>query len=62
MTYPFVCESCGEFELELKPSQIPLKQCPRCKGDKVERVFHPVKTVYKTGGFYTTDSRKGEQI
>jgi putative FmdB family regulatory protein len=39
MFYQFNCETCGEIELDLKMSDIPLKQCPECGNEKIERTF-----------------------
>jgi len=49
-TYEFKCETCGEIELELKMSQIPLKQCPKCGNEKIERVFGSVGVVWNCSG------------
>ena len=53
MLYPFNCENCGEIELELKPSQIPLKECPNCGSEKIERVFSATPSLWKTSGAYS---------
>ena len=57
MTYTFNCANCGEIELKLKPSQIPLKNCLKCDCEDIERVFAPTPTIYKCGGFYSTDNK-----
>jgi putative FmdB family regulatory protein len=53
MLYPFNCENCGEIELNLKPSQIPLKECPNCGSEKIERTFSAIPSLWKTAGAYS---------
>ena len=54
MLYPFNCENCGEIELNLKPSQIPLKECPNCGSEKIERVFKSsVPSLWRCSGAYS---------
>lgn len=53
MTYPFNCKICGEIELELKPSQIPLKECPICGCKEIERIFQPIQSLWKCSGAYS---------
>lgn len=53
MIYPFKCKKCGEFELKLKMSEIPLKKCPHCGSKKVERIFTVVDSIWKVGGAYS---------
>lgn len=55
MVYTFKCEKCGEIEVTMSYKELPLKECPHCKG-KVERVFKPVMDVWKCGGAYGKSS------
>ena len=58
MYYTFNCKNCGTLELKLKVAEIPLKKCPQCEGEEIERVFQSTPTIYKCGGFYTTENKK----
>jgi len=53
MLYPFNCENCGEIELNLKPSQIPLKECPNCGSEKIERIFTVVESIWNCRGAHS---------
>jgi len=35
--------------------------CPECQG-KTRRVIHSVPIIFKGGGFYVTDNRKGGAV
>lgn len=55
-TYEYKCKQCdNQFELwqEVGADAPP---CPEC-GAEVQKVFHPVRTIFKGSGFYITDSR-----
>jgi len=54
--YNFKCQTCGEIELNLKPSDIPLKQCPNCNNLKIERIFNPILSMWKTDGAYSKNN------
>jgi len=60
--YEYECESC-QFRFEEKQGfdDEPVATCPRCQG-KARRVFHPAPIIFKAGGFYVTDNRKGKDI
>jgi putative FmdB family regulatory protein len=60
--YEYECESC-QFRFEKKQGfyDEPLSRCPRCQG-KARRVFYPAPIIFKAGGFYVTDNRKGRDI
>ena len=45
MYYTFNCKKCGEIEFKLKPSDIQLKKCTKCKCNKIERVFQAKPTL-----------------
>jgi putative FmdB family regulatory protein len=55
-TYEYKCKKCDhQFELwQEVGAEAP--QCPEC-GAEVQKVFHPIRTIYKGSGFYITDSR-----
>lgn len=58
-TYNFKCASCGEIELVLKMSEIPLKKCPKCESEKIERDFKPIPIIWNCQGSFgkSTDKR-----
>lgn len=53
--YEFKCPNCGEVEFNLKMSEIPLKECPKCKSDKIVRVYKPIASIWKCGGAFGKD-------
>ena len=55
MRYLYSCKKCGEFEVNLMVAELPLEKCPTCEGVDIKRVYKPITTIYKTGGFYSTD-------
>ena len=58
-TYGYRCEQCGqEFDVWQRMSDEPKADCPKCGGSG-KRLFFPAGFVFKGGGFYKTDSRKG---
>jgi putative FmdB family regulatory protein len=58
-TYEYECGSCKfRFERKQRFDEEPVAICPKCQG-KARRVIHSVPVIFKGGGFYTTDSRKG---
>jgi putative FmdB family regulatory protein len=58
MRYPFICENCGEFEFEVKISDMPLKKCPHCNDEKIERVFKPITSIWKCDGTFSRPNHK----
>ncbi len=58
-TYDYQCDACGhEFELFQRISEEPLKKCPQCKKNKLQRLFGTgAAVVFKGSGFYQTDYR-----
>ncbi|MBP7088798.1 MAG: zinc ribbon domain-containing protein [Candidatus Omnitrophica bacterium] len=58
-TYEYECLDCGHhFEAFQKMSDLPLKQCEKCKG-KVKRVISTGSgLIFKGSGFYATDYKK----
>src|SRR5262245_58391639 len=58
-TYEYRCKSCGhtfdEFQMY---SEAPLKKCPECKKNRLERLFGTGGgIIFKGSGFYQTDYR-----
>lgn len=55
--YEYRCTKCeNQFELwQEVGAQAPA--CTQCEGE-VQKVFHPVRTIYKGSGFYITDTKK----
>ena len=57
-TYEYECGSCRyRFDLRQGFNDEPEATCPQCE-QGARRVFHPAPVIYKTSGFYITDSRK----
>jgi len=55
-TYEYKCKKC-EHQFELwQEVGADAPKCPEC-GSEVQKVFHPIRTIYKGSGFYITDSR-----
>ncbi|MEO6907102.1 MAG: FmdB family zinc ribbon protein [Abditibacteriaceae bacterium] len=55
-TYEYKCKKC-EHQFELwQEVGADAPECPEC-GAEVQKVFHPIRTIYKGSGFYITDSR-----
>lgn len=59
-TYDYECESCGHaFEKFQSMSARPVRKCPSCKKNKVERVIGAGSgLIFKGSGFYCTDYKK----
>jgi len=59
--YNYKCDNCGKiFEISASfNSVIGLKpECPYCQYPITHRIFSPPNVIYKSDGFYITDSRK----
>jgi putative FmdB family regulatory protein len=58
-TYEYICEACGnEFENFASMSAPPIKKCPKCGKNKVQRkISTGGGIIFKGGGFYETDYR-----
>lgn len=55
-TYEYKCKQC-EHQFELwQEVGADAPECPEC-GAEVQKIFHPVRTIFKGSGFYITDSR-----
>ena len=54
--YEYKCKQCDhQFELWQEVGA-DAPACPECAAE-VQKVFHPVRTIFKGSGFYITDSR-----
>ena len=58
--YEYVCKNCGyEFENFQSISSEPIKVCPKCGHESVQRkVSGGVGLIFKGSGFYCTDYTK----
>ena len=55
-TYEYECNNCShKFEEIQKFSDEPLKECPKCKKDRLRRLFGTGAVIFKGNGFYQTD-------
>ena len=61
-TYDYRCGECGhEFEEFQSMSSESLKKCPKCGKDALKRAMGSgAGMIFKGGGFYQTDYKKGE--
>ena len=59
-TYDYRCNGCEHTFDELQSfSEPPLTKCPKCKKNKLERLFGGGGAIiFKGGGFYETDYRR----
>ena len=58
-TYDYACTACGHrFEEFQSMTADPLKKCPSCKKQKLERLIGAgAGVIFKGSGFYQTDYR-----
>ena len=58
-TYDYSCDACDhKFEVFEPISATPQKKCPKCKRNKLRRLFGAgAALVFKGSGFYQTDYR-----
>ena len=58
-TYDYECDACGhEMELFQSIKEDPIKKCPKCKKNKLRRLFGTGAAImFKGSGFYETDYR-----
>jgi putative FmdB family regulatory protein len=58
-TYDYRCNDCGhEFEEFQSIKADPLKTCPKCQKEALERLIGPgAALIFKGSGFYLTDYR-----
>jgi putative FmdB family regulatory protein len=59
-TYDYECSACGHRFEELQSfTDSPLTRCPKCKKNKLSRLFGGGGAIiFKGGGFYETDYRR----
>jgi putative FmdB family regulatory protein len=59
-TYDYECKACGHSFEELQSFSDPvLTKCPKCKKNKLERLFGGGGAIiFKGSGFYETDYRR----
>lgn len=56
--YEYKCPEHGVFELTRKMTEVKsIESCPECDSE-AQMVFSSRPVIYKTDGFYTTDSKK----
>jgi len=61
-TYEYECRLCHlHFERKQGFDEEPVAICPKCQG-KARRVLHSIPVIFKGGGFYITDNRKGGAV
>ena len=53
--YDYECERHGQFEVTRSMTDDSFQHCPKCR-TKAKRVFTPLPTIYRVGGFYHVDS------
>ncbi len=58
-TYDYICENCGhEFEQFQSITARPLRKCPKCKKNSLNRLIGAgAAVIFKGSGFYETDYR-----
>jgi putative FmdB family regulatory protein len=57
--YTYRCENCGhEFDRHQSFSDNALKACPKCKKQKLQKVYRSAGVVFKGSGYYVTDKKK----
>ena len=57
--YEYECLKCGhQLEVMQKMSDEPLKQCPKCKAKKLEKIISQSAFAFKGSGWYVTDYSK----
>lgn len=55
-TYEYKCLECGNlFELFQKITEVPVKECPVCKGHVKRLIGGGLGPIFKGSGFYQTD-------
>lgn len=61
-TYQYQCQSCQhEFEKYQSFSEDPIKVCPECGVESVEKIITGgAGVMFKGGGFYETDYKRGK--
>ncbi|HOX38391.1 MAG TPA: zinc ribbon domain-containing protein [Candidatus Brocadiia bacterium] len=59
-TYEYECSKCGHrFEKFQSIKDAPLKKCPECKANKLQRLIGiGAGVIFKGSGFYETDYKR----
>ena len=52
--YEYACAKCGEFEVNQRITEDPLKRCPTCRG-KVKKLMSSTSFQLKGSGWYQTE-------
>jgi len=56
--YTYRCANCNrELDVTQSFSDSPLTLCPKCHEEQLQRVYKPIRVVFKGSGFYATDHR-----
>jgi putative FmdB family regulatory protein len=56
--YTYRCANCGtELDQHQSFNAPPLTHCPTCHEEQMQRVYKPIRIVFKGSGFYATDHR-----
>ena len=50
--YEYDCATCGTFEATQRITEAPLRACPTCGGEKVQRLISANSFALKGGGWY----------
>ena len=56
-TYDYICNDCEEmYEYFQSMSDVPIKECPKCKKNSLRRVISGgTGLIFKGSGYYLTD-------
>lgn len=49
MRYLFNCKNCGDFEINMSHTELPLEKCPTCGEENPERIFSTFHTGHVNG-------------
>ena len=61
--YEYKCDACGYlFEEIQKFSDLPIKNCPKCKQDGVEKIISAAGFRLKGTGWYETDFKDKKPV
>ncbi|MCO4783571.1 MAG: zinc ribbon domain-containing protein [Candidatus Cloacimonetes bacterium] len=56
--YEYKCNSCEDtFEIMQSMSAKDLTSCKLCNEEDIRKIIHPVGSIYKGNGFYSTEYR-----
>jgi putative FmdB family regulatory protein len=62
-TYEYACKDCNStFEIFQLMTEEPIKECPKCFGVEIKRLFSPgAGFIFKGSGFYITDYSRSKE-